>query len=75
MTSRRVGDPSSAPADLSGRVLDANAEFLQLIGYTREDLAAGLRRDLITPPEWRGVDEGLTRTPEATGEAKPVEKE
>ncbi len=62
-------------ADFQGRVLDANDEFLDLLGYTREDLGAGLRWDLITPPEWRGVDELIMRALEATGEAKPVEKE
>ncbi len=63
-------------ADFAGRVLDANAEFLAMIGYTRADLAAGqLRWDAITPPEWRGVDARIMRDLEDTGRAKPVEKE
>jgi PAS domain S-box-containing protein len=62
-------------ADFAGRVLDANAAFLAMVGYTRGDLAAGLRWDVMTPPEWRGVDEQIVRALDATGEAQPVEKE
>jgi PAS domain S-box-containing protein len=63
-------------ADFAGRVLDANTEFLAMLGYTREDLASGrLRWDELTPPEWRGVDEAIMRTLEAAGEARPLEKE
>jgi PAS domain S-box-containing protein len=62
-------------ADFQGRVIDANAEFLAMLGYTRDDLAAGLSWSAITPPEWRGVDEAIMRALEAAGEAKPLEKE
>jgi PAS domain S-box-containing protein len=41
--------------DLDGRILDANDAFLRMIGYEREDLAAGLGWLQITPPEWQEV--------------------
>lgn len=38
--------------DAQGRVLDANGEFLRIVGYSREDLAAGrLNWQVLTPPE------------------------
>jgi two-component system CheB/CheR fusion protein len=37
-----------------GRIVDANKAFLELIGYTKEDVQAGrLRWDRLAPPEWR----------------------
>ncbi|HEY9880280.1 MAG TPA: PAS domain S-box protein, partial [Leptolyngbyaceae cyanobacterium] len=39
-------------ADLDGAVLEANDKFLQMLGYTQEDLRAGrLRWREMTPPE------------------------
>ena len=39
--------------DLDGRILEANDAFLHMVGYDREDLAAGrLRWTDLTPPEW-----------------------
>ena len=38
--------------DFDGRVLQANDAFLRLVGYEREDLAAGrMRWTDITPPD------------------------
>jgi PAS domain S-box-containing protein len=43
--------------DLSGNVTEANDAFLQMIGYTRQDLIAGkIRWDEMTPPEYLAVD-------------------
>jgi len=40
-------------ADLDGRILDANAAFAKMLGYSRDEMAAGqLRWDHLTPPEW-----------------------
>ena len=40
-----------------GRITDANDAYLQLTGYSREDLEAGrLRCDQITPPEHKQLD-------------------
>ncbi|MEX2175832.1 MAG: response regulator [Pirellulaceae bacterium] len=62
-------------ADLDGRVLDANDEFLHMLGYTRDDLAAGLRWDSLTPPEHRASDEQAIGQLKASGTSKPWEKE
>jgi two-component system, cell cycle sensor histidine kinase and response regulator CckA len=59
-----------------GPIVDANDEFLRMVGYSREDLEAG-RLDWInmTPPEW-GVASRLARQQmEETGKARPFEKE
>ena len=43
--------------NIDGRVLEANDAFLLMVGYEREDLAAGrMRWAGLTPPEWRERD-------------------
>src|SRR5262249_59668603 len=43
--------------DLEGRIIEANDEFLHMVGYDREDLIAGrVRWTDLTPPEWRDLD-------------------
>ncbi|HYO67650.1 MAG TPA: PAS domain S-box protein, partial [Archangium sp.] len=43
--------------DLDGSILDANATFLRMVGYTREELAHGLVNWRgLTPPEGEAVD-------------------
>jgi PAS domain S-box-containing protein len=40
-------------ADFQGNIIDANDRFLQMVGYTREELDAGLIHwDAMTPPEY-----------------------
>ena len=40
--------------DFDGRVLEANDEFLHMVGYDREDLVAGsIWWTDLTPPDWR----------------------
>ena len=37
-----------------GEIIEANDAFLKMVGYDREDLAAGnMRLTDLTPPEWR----------------------
>ncbi len=44
--------------DFQGHVLDANDEYLRVIGYTREELQAGeIRWDRLTAPEYVSRDE------------------
>ena len=63
-------------ADLGGRILDANSALLEMVGYTKDDLAGGrLRWDAITPPEYRAGDEQVIAQLKATGSCPPFEKE
>ena len=46
-----------ATGDLDGKVIDANDAVLALLGFTKEDVAAGsMRWDALTPPEYREAD-------------------
>ncbi len=60
----------------SGAITDANDQFLEMIGYTRDELREGLVRwDMLTPPDWmprtrQGIEELRT-----TGRISPYEKE
>ncbi|HTS81723.1 MAG TPA: PAS domain S-box protein [Myxococcaceae bacterium] len=43
--------------DIDGRILEANDEFLRIVGCTREDVIAGrLRQTDLAPSDWRGRD-------------------
>ena len=57
-------------------ILDANAEFLRMTGYVRDDITSGRLnfRDL-TPPEWTARNEEGIRAIRANGHAPPYEKE
>ena len=62
--------------DFEGRILEANDAFLRIIGYARDDLAAGiLRWTDLTPPDWREREEQWVREHKATGLRAPIEKE
>jgi PAS domain S-box-containing protein len=54
---RTVFESNLAPLGfwhIDGRVLDANEAFLQMVGYSRDELEAGqLRWDTLTAPEYR----------------------
>lgn len=62
--------------DVNGGIIEANDEFLRIIGYTREQLQ---RRKLnsidITPPEYQSLDEKGIAEAQATGVCIPYEKE
>ena len=59
-----------------GAIIDANDEFLRMVGYSREDLEAG-RLDWIkmTPPEWGYATRLAGKQIEEVGKAQPFEKE
>jgi PAS domain S-box-containing protein len=62
--------------DASGAIHEANDVLLRIVGYTREDMKAGLVRwDTMTPPEYRELD--LLHLAEAAerGSCTPYEKE
>jgi PAS domain S-box-containing protein len=62
--------------EVEGRILEANDEFLRMVGYDREDLTAGrLHRTTLTPPEWRDRDEHTVAELKRIGTAQPFEKE
>jgi PAS domain S-box-containing protein len=63
--------------NMNGEITEANAKFLEMVGYRREDLEAG-RIDWIkmTPPEYRHLDEASMKELQATGFNRvPFEKE
>jgi PAS domain S-box-containing protein len=62
--------------EVEGRILEANDAFLRMLGYDREDLAAGrLHRTQLTPPEWLERDARTVAELRRIGTAKPFEKE
>jgi PAS domain S-box-containing protein len=61
--------------DVFGNVFDANDAYLEIIGYSRADMIAGLRLDEITPPEHSPVDEPAVVQLKETGHAPPFQKE
>jgi PAS domain S-box-containing protein len=62
--------------DSWGRILEANEAFLDVSGYTREDLVAGrIRWTELTPAEWAAADQDALAQLNATGTCRPYEKE
>ena len=62
--------------NLEGAITEANEAFLQMVQYTREDVASGgLRWTDLTPAEWRGCDERAVAELKASGIFQPFEKE
>jgi PAS domain S-box-containing protein len=63
-------------ADFTGRVTEANDEFLRMVGYGRDDLRAGRINFIdLTPPEHRILDERARAEMSAAGRHAPFEKE
>lgn len=63
-------------ADLNGAVIDANPAFLQMVGYTSEDLRAGrIRWQEMTPPEYFEVSQRSQEELRERGVCTPFEKE
>ncbi len=62
--------------DVDGTIEEANDELLRIVGYTREDVRAGLLRwTEITPPEYFPADEAGIAEALQTGSCTPYEKE
>ena len=62
--------------ELEGRILEANDAFLRIVGYDREDLAAGrLHRRMLTPSEWHEFDDRNIADMIQIGTIPPFEKE
>jgi PAS domain S-box-containing protein len=63
-------------SESTGAVVEANDAFLELIGYTRDELHAGrIRTHEITPPEYREKDHNAVEEMLRTGRHAPYEKE
>jgi PAS domain S-box-containing protein len=62
--------------DEYGGLHDANDAFLDVVGYSRSDLEAGLLRwDVLTPPEWIPHDRRAIEEARLRGTCTPYEKE
>ncbi|MBW4528636.1 MAG: PAS domain-containing protein [Phormidium tanganyikae FI6-MK23] len=63
-------------ATLNGLITEANDAFLQMIGYSREDLLTGkIDWNTMTPPEYQQVSERSQQELHTTGACTPFEKE
>lgn len=61
---------------LDGKIVEANEEFLQTVGYTRKDLLAQkVQWPAMTPPEYQHLDERALEELRTTGVCTPFEKE
>lgn len=62
--------------DLKGRITDANDALLDMLGYTREDLEAGLINwEQVTRPENLSLDEASFAEMRNTGACTPFKRE
>src|SRR5712664_3460810 len=62
--------------NLEGAIIEANDAFLDMVGYSRDDLVAGrLRRTALTPAEWRAATERAIAELRTTGRSDTYEKE
>ena len=62
--------------NLEGQILDANSEFLRIVGYDQHDLLSGrVSWADMTPPEWRDRDTLAISELKSTGAVQPFEKE
>jgi PAS domain S-box-containing protein len=58
------------------RVIEANKVFLDIVGYTAEELSAGkVMRASLTPPEYKYLDDHGLQELQETGSSMPYEKE
>ncbi len=63
-------------ADMSGNILEANEAFLQIVAYTKQDLALGKLHWLeMTPPGYAEVDQRAITELKTSGVFTPFEKE
>jgi len=61
--------------NLEGAIIEANDAFLDMVGYSRDDLVAGrLQRTALTPAEWRAATERAIAELRTTGVLTPTKK-
>jgi two-component system cell cycle sensor histidine kinase/response regulator CckA len=61
--------------DVHGGIQDANEKFLRMVGYTRDDLRAGLRWSALTAAEFRPLDAAGIAEARERGACVPFEKQ
>jgi PAS domain S-box-containing protein len=62
--------------NVEGQILDANSEFLRIVGYDQHDLLSGrVSWADMTPPEWRDRDALTISELKTKGAVQPFEKE
>jgi PAS domain S-box-containing protein len=62
--------------DLIGNIQEANDAFLQMVGYSRQEVLSGVVRWAdMTPPEWRHLDDAAVEQLKAHGVTRAWEKE
>jgi PAS domain-containing protein len=76
---RQIGDSNIIGLlfwDVAGNVTEANDAFLQMVGYSRQDLLSGeVRWDSMTPSEYRAADAQSLKELRQAGTNRPYEKE
>jgi PAS domain S-box-containing protein len=62
--------------DSRGKIIEANEAFLDMLGYSHEDLISGrIRWTKLTPAEWASADQDALAQMSAAGSCRPFEKE
>jgi PAS domain S-box-containing protein len=62
--------------DLDGSIIEANDAFLEMLGYSRDDLVAErLRSTALTPAEWQAATQRAIAQIRVTGRCDTYEKE
>jgi PAS domain S-box-containing protein len=62
--------------EMKGRILEANDAFLNMVGYTQEELLAGrVNWQDMTPPEYIEQSQNLIQELKNKGACQPIEKE
>jgi PAS domain S-box-containing protein len=65
-----------ATCDADGRILEANDAYLDMLGYSRDELVSGqIAWRELTPPEWQDVSAKAVAEIQATGRCAVFEKE